>query len=47
MNETIGVRGGANDRRRTIKISRKQKLKLQKIHEENETKKLEKELKKK
>ena len=47
MNETIGVRGGANDRRRTIKISRKQKLKLQKIHEENETKKLEKEVKKK
>ena len=46
MNETIGVKGGKNDRRRTIKIKEAQKKKLNEIVEEHELKELEKEVKK-
>ena len=47
MDEVIGAKGGTNDRRRTIKISLRQKIKLQKVREEKETKKLAEEVKKK
>ncbi len=38
MNETIGVKGGANDRKRRLRITKKQKAKLRK-HQEDESKK--------
>ncbi|MBR5370281.1 MAG: hypothetical protein IK137_03140 [Bacilli bacterium] len=47
MDETIGVKGGHNDRRRTLIISKKQKEKLKKYQEEKELKELEKEVKRK
>ena len=47
MNETIGVKGGHNDYRRTLTITKKQKDKLKKYQEEKELKELEKEVKKK
>ena len=43
MNETIGSKGGHNDRRRSLIISRKKKEKLK---EEQEIKELEKSVKK-
>ena len=45
MNETIGVKGGKNDRRRTLRITKQAQEKLaayQKIQHEEELKKLEK-----
>ena len=47
MNETIGVKGGHNDYRRVMVITKKQKEKLKKYQEEKELKELEKEVKKK
>lgn len=47
MNETIGSKGGHNDYRRVMTITRRQKEKLQKYQEEQELKELEKEVKKK
>lgn len=47
MDETIGVKGGANDRRRTMIISRNQKKKLEQYEEEREIAELEKKVKKK
>ena len=47
MDETIGVKGGHNDYKRRMLITLKQKKKLQKIQEEEEIKKLEKEVKRK
>ncbi|MBR4694270.1 MAG: hypothetical protein IKP07_05605 [Bacilli bacterium] len=47
MDETIGVKGGANDRRRTMIISRNQKKKLKQYEEEREIAELEKKVKKK
>ncbi|MBQ6323483.1 MAG: hypothetical protein IJI22_01485 [Bacilli bacterium] len=47
MNETIGARGGKNDRRRVLRIKKKQQKKLQEIAHEEEIKQLEKEVKKK
>ena len=41
MNETIGVKGGKNDRRRSLLITKKAKEKLQAYQEEKELKKLE------
>ena len=46
MNETIGVKGGKNDRRRTIKIKEAQKKKLNEYVEEQKIKELEKEVRK-
>jgi len=46
MDETIGVKGGHNDYRRTLIITKKQKKKLQKLQEEKELKELEKQVKK-
>lgn len=46
MNETIGVKGGHNDSRRTLKIKEKQKKKLLAEIEEKELKELEKKVKK-
>lgn len=46
MNETIGVKGGRNDRRRTLLITRKQKEKLEQYHQEQKEKEF-KELEKK
>ena len=45
MNETIGVKGGKNDRLRTIRITKKQKAKLEKEQEDQEIKELEKKVK--
>ena len=47
MDETIGVKGGKNDYKRTLRITQKQKKKLKKYQEEKEIKELEKEVKKK
>lgn len=47
MDETIGVKGGANDRRRSMIISRNQKKKLEQYEEEREIAELEKKVKKK
>ena len=47
MDETIGVKGGRNDKRRSLIISKKKKEKLKKYDEEKELKELEKEVKKK
>ena len=46
MNETIGVKGGKNDRLRRLRITKKQKEKLQKEQQDDETKELEKRVKK-
>ena len=46
MDETIGVKGGHNDYRRTMIITKNKKKKLQKLQEEKELKELEKEVKK-
>ena len=46
MNETIGVKGGNNDRRRSLRISKKQKKKLQDEEEQREIAELEKKVKK-
>ena len=46
MDETIGVKGGHNDYRRTLIITKKEKKKLQRLQEEKEIKELEKEVKK-
>ena len=45
MDETIGVKGGKNDRLRTIRITKKQKAKLEKEQEDQEIKELEKKVK--
>ncbi len=45
MNETIGVKGGANDRRRSLIINRRQKKKLKDYQHEQQLKKLEKRVK--
>ena len=47
MNETIGVKGGRNDRKRTLKILEKEKQKLKQYEEEKEIKELENNVKKK
>jgi hypothetical protein len=47
MDETIGVKGGRNDRKRALIITKKQKEKLKKDKEEKEIKELEKEVKRK
>ena len=47
MNETIGVKGGHNDFRRVMTITKNQKKKLRQYQEEKEIKDLEKEVKKK
>lgn len=46
MNETIGVKGGHNDRRRTIKIKEKEKKKILQEIEDREIKELEARVKK-
>ena len=46
MDETIGVKGGHNDRRRTIIITKKNKEKLEQYEEERYIKELEKKVKK-
>ena len=46
MDETIGVKGGHNDYRRTMIITKNKKKKLQKLQEEKELKELEKQVKK-
>ena len=46
MNETIGVKGGKNDRRRSMKIKARRKKILEEIQKQNEIKTLEKEVKK-
>lgn len=46
MNETIGVKGGRNDRRRSLLITKKVKEKLEEYHQEQKQKEL-KELEKK
>ena len=38
MNETIGVKGGKNDRRRTLLITKKMKQKLEEYHQEQKEK---------
>ena len=45
MNETIGVKGGKNDRRRMLRISKEKKKKLKAYQEQQELKKLEKKVK--
>ena len=47
MDETIGVKGGANDQRRRMIISREQKRMLEEYEEERQIAELEKEVKKK
>ena len=47
MDETIGVKGGYNDRKRTLKISKEQKKKLVEKQREKELKELEERVKKK
>ena len=47
MNETIGVKGGKNDRRRSLRIKARRKKLLQEVQKQNEIKTLEKEVKKK
>ena len=47
MNETIGVKGGHNDYKRVMTITRKQKEKLKKYQEEQEIKELKKAVQKK
>lgn len=47
MNETIGSKGGHNDRIRTLKITQKNKEKLKQYEEERELKELEKDVRKK
>ncbi len=47
MDETIGVKGGHNDYKRVMTITKKQKEKLKKYQEKKELKDLEKEVKKK
>ena len=47
MNETIGEKGGKNDRRRTMIIKKEQKKKLEAYEEEREIAELEKRVKKK
>ncbi len=46
MDETIGVKGGANDRRRTMKINKAQKKKLKDYEEQREIAELEKKVRK-
>ena len=46
MNETIGVKGGKNDRRRSIKIKDAKKKKIEEIEKDNELLELEKKVKK-
>ena len=46
MDETIGVKGGKQDRIRTLKITKKSKKKLQELEEERQIKDLEKKIKK-
>lgn len=46
MNETIGIKGGKQDRRRTLKITQNKKKKLEKIEQEKEIKTLEQKVKK-
>ena len=46
MDETIGVKGGKNDRRRTVIIEENKKKKLQDLAEEKEIKELEKKVRK-
>ena len=45
MDETIGAKGGYNDKRRVLKISLDQKKKLRQLQEEKEIKELEKKVK--
>ena len=40
MNETIGVKGGRNDRRRSLLITKKVKEKLEAYHQEQKEKEL-------
>ena len=47
MDETIGVKGGANDRRRSMRITMAQKKKLEEYEEEREIAELEKKVKRK
>ena len=47
MNETIGAKGGYNDKRRTLIITKQQKEKLIKKQRERDLKKLEEKVKKK
>lgn len=47
MDETIGVKGGANDRRRTMIINQNQKKKLREFEEDREIAELEKKVRKK
>ena len=47
MDETIGSKGGHNDRIRTLKITQAKKKKLQEYEEEQELKELEKDVRKK
>ena len=47
MNETIGVKGGYNDRRRSLKIKKEQKRKLLEYFEEKKIKELERDVHKK
>ena len=44
MDETIGVKGGRNDRLRQMRITKKQKEKLKREQEDEETKDLEKQV---
>ncbi len=46
MNETIGSKGGRNDLRRSLKIKKQKKKRLQELHREEELKKLEKRVRK-
>ena len=46
MNETIGARGGKNDRRRVLRIKKKQQKKLQEMAQEEKLRELEKEVRK-
>ena len=46
MDETIGVKGGKQDRRRTLKIAKEKKKKLEELEEIEELKELEKRVKK-
>ena len=44
MDETIGAKGGANDRKRTMMITKQQKKKLEEYEVEREIAELEKKL---
>ena len=46
MDETIGVKGGKQDRRRTLRITKEKKRKLQEFEEQEEIKELERKVKK-